>query len=354
MPLLNIKFIKDTAKSFEKKYGKFSVSSLDDYEERGYVPTGVPVVDYVIGRPGFPIGRMTEIFGHSSSGKSALCAQTIAMCQKNDIIPVLIDTEHSYDPKWLKNMFGADPESILMLHPEYVEETFDLIRQIIPQIREEYPNNAMAFFIDSVSAQPTKAELDAEDSTDSKQRAMHATRISEGCRKVGGLAWNNYAALIFISQLKDNPGMMYGTNQHKLGGHALDFHCGLQLETRRLSFLKNDKQSAHGYKLSIKSKKNKFVEPDRERMYKYLFADGFNVNEQVLNFMSELDLITKSGGWFKYNNESYRAEDLLELIGSDIDTYKSQIYSELRIAENTDISQLRILPSNVEEEKDEN
>lgn len=349
--MLSERFIKDVSKSFEKKYGKFSVSSLNEYEERGYVPTGVPVVDYVIGRPGFPIGRMTEIFGHSSSGKSALCAKSIAMCQQHDIIPVLIDTEHSYDPKWLKNMFGADPAGILMLHPEYVEETFDLIRQTIPKIREEYPNNAMAFFIDSVSAQPTKAEIDAEDSTDSKQRAMHATRISEGCRKVGNLAWDNYAALIFISQMKDNPGMMYGTNQHKLGGHALDFHCGLQLETRRLSYLKTEKHASHGYKLSIKSKKNKFVEPDRERTYKYLFSDGFNINEQVLEFMSELGHIKKSGGWFQYKEESYRAEALLELLGNDIDLYRDQIYTELGISENADISRSLILPNNVEEEE---
>lgn len=322
---------------FTKKFGETSASTLtrafSPEKVRGFVPTGNLCVDWVIGRPGFPLGRITEIAGPYGSGKSSLCASSIGSAQKNGIICVLFDTEHSYESSWAR-IWGVNPEELILITPEHIQGLFDQVKFVVNTIKETQPSSPIYIIVDSISASPTAQELEAEDSTAGKQRGQHAVAIGEGLRKISNEIWNQNTALIFVSQLKDNPGMMYGANKHKLGGHAIEFHAGLLIEVRRSSFLKDKDDTVYGQRIEVRTIKNKFVEPFRSRTYDLYFNEGIRTKEIMLDFMSDptlLNTIKKSGGWYEYEGSKYRKEDLAGLLD---DKALGKIYFDLGITKS--------------------
>jgi recombination protein RecA len=340
--------------AFTKKFGEASASTLTKMFSpetvRGYVPTGNLALDWVIGRPGFPLGRITELAGPYGSGKSSICAASIGAAQSQGMVCILFDTEHSYESGWSK-LWSVDPERLILICPEHLQGLFDKLRFAVNLIKEDQPTTPIFIVIDSVSASPTAEELEEEDSTSGKQRAAHAKVISEGLRKISDLIWNQNVSLLFVSQLKDNPGVMYGANRHKLGGHAIEFHAGLMLEVRRQAYLKGENDTVYGQRIQVEAVKNKFVPPFRCRTFELYYNEGTRTKEIMLDFMSDADLkndenvsvgsIKKSGGWYEYQGSKYRKEDLAKLLDENVlkDLYKElKITSEQKSAKKQDLN----------------
>ena len=327
------KLIEKVVKELNKQFGDYAVQTLEnklnDGQIRGFVPTGNLALDYIIGRRGIPLGRISEIAGRPGSGKSSIVANIIGSAQKVGVICILIDTEHSYSPDWSRR-FSVNPERLILLEPPNLERVFDYSAAAVKQIKDEQSDVPVFIAIDSVSASPTSAELEQEDSSASKQRAEHAKIISQGLRKLTNMIWNENVSLLFVSQLKDNPGGGYGQTKSKLGGSAIEFHSGLQLEVARNNFIKNGPNTL-GIVIRAKSIKNKFVPPFRERLFDLYYEDGFHPKEIALDFASDesIGLIKVSrNGWYEWGESKYRKEDMWDKI---TDEMVETIYEKLEI-----------------------
>lgn len=314
--------IEDTIQSVIKKFNKTYVDtpadSMQMWGSQGYAPTGLLALDYIIGRPGWPIGRFSEIAGPSSSAKSAIMSHTIGASQKAGLLPILLDLEHSYDPFWLRSLFGVNPDDLLCLHPENIESVFDQLKAAIQVVREMKQTAPIVAIIDSVSSAPSFKEVERTDGTESKQMAEHAKIISSGCRQLGNI-WDDNVAVIFVSQLRDNPGTMYGTNTHKLGGKAIEFHCGLMVETRRKTFIKPSGKDSDisGYKLTVETKKNKFAPPFRKAGMEYDFYTGFDKQAMMIEFMGKIGMLKATQGWFEFEGKKCRRDELKDVFPDD-------------------------------------
>lgn len=328
--------IKKIVKEMEKKFDPGTATTLTGMftpeKVRGFVPTGNLAVDYVIGRTGIPLGRISEIAGPYSSGKSSMVAGIIGAAQKQGIVCILIDTEHSYESNWSR-MYGVDPEHLILIEPQHLEGLFDRLRCVIKIIREEETNTPIFIAVDSLSATPTSGELEEEDSTSGKQRAAHAKIIAEGLRKISNEVFNQNVALLFVSQLKDDPGMTFGANKHKLGGHAVEFHAGLMLEVKRTGYIK-PKDVVLGQHIKVQAIKNKFVPPFRTYTFDLYFNEGIRSKEIMVEFLSDKELlgdkalIDKKGGWYEYEGSKFRKEDIAEMLG---DSMLPDVYRALNI-----------------------
>jgi recombination protein RecA len=348
------KLISKVVKAFSSKFGENSASTLTHMfspeKVHGFIPTGNLTIDWVIGRKGFPIGRITEIAGYPGSGKSSICAAAIGAAQKQGAVCMLFDTEHSYESNW-SQLWGVDPEQLILIQPEHLQGLFDKLKFAVNLIKEEQPTTPIFIVIDSVSASPTAAEVEEEDSTGGKQRAAHAVIISEGLRKISDVIWNQNASLLFVSQLKDNPGVMYGAGRHKLGGRAIEFHAGLMLRVVRTGFLK-DKDTVYGQTIQVESTKNKFVPPFRCRTFDLIYNEGIRPVEIMIDFLSDIDLktdtskyvgsIKKAGGWYEFEGSKYRKEDLAVKITDP--AILEALYHELNLDNSSNVFQVPTKP----------
>lgn len=311
------KVISDLNKQFGDGCVKTLENKLDEGEIHGFIPTNNLALNYVIGRRGLPLGRVSEIAGRPGSGKSSIVASIIGAAQKSGAVCILNDTEHSYSPDWSRR-FQVNPETLILLEPPNLEKVFDYTTSAVKQIREEQSEIPVFIAVDSVSASPTSAELEQEDSSASKQRAEHAKIISQGLRKLTNLIWDQNVSLLFVSQLKDNPGGGYGSTKSKLGGSAIEFHSGLQLEVSRTSF-KKEKEKTIGITIQVKCIKNKFVPPFRVRTMILYYEEGFKPKEILLDFMADDDvgLIKEKMGWYEWEGSKYRSYDIVDKISDD-------------------------------------
>lgn len=252
------------------------------------------------------------------SHNSTIAAMSIGESQKAGMVTILIDTEHSYDSSWAER-YGVDPELLILLQPKHVEQIFDYTHYLLEVLNEEKDSGVpILTVVDSISAISTSAELEQEDSTAGKQRAAHAKALSEGLRKLGNEIWDRNMALVFISQLKDNPGMMYGKGQSKLGGSAIDFHAALLLETHVL-LRKKINNIKCGQVVKVVSKKNKFVPPFREANFYINYMTGVDNRETALNFMLSLGWLKKEKGFIiNEKGEKVKKSEILETISPDM------------------------------------
>lgn len=328
-----LKLIDSVVKSFTKEFGEGSAGTLSSEFKpenvHGFVPTGNLALDWVIGRPGWPLGRISEIAGPYGSGKSTMVARTIGAAQKSGVVCILVDTEHSYDSTWATE-HGVNPEKLILLQPPHLQGVFDYIKSAIVRIKELQSAVPVFIAVDSVSGSATASEIESEDSTEGKQRAEHAKIISEGLRKLSNLIWDQNVALVFVSQLKDNPGIMYGTNKSKIGGHAIEFHASLMVEARRKGYLKEQgKDTTYGQSINVSTVKNKFVPPFRTRTFDLYFNEGLRPKEILLEFISDEalfnpPLVKKGGGWYEAQGSKYRMEDMAAALGDDLQEYAYQ------------------------------
>jgi len=320
--------MEDILTGIQEKFGKDAAFYLSSPErlvhDLGFVSTGSFSVDYVIGRPGIPLGRVTEIFGPYSSCKSSIVASIIGQCQARGGSAFLFDGEHSFTPDWVK-LFNVDPERLILLQPLSIKDMFEQAAYICQAIRDSHSDKPFIVAIDSLSSFPTPEELEIldpkykEEGKAHFQMGLHARYVAKGLRILSNLIWDARVALLVVSQLKDNPMNPY--SGFKLGGEACNFHAALQLKTVKLQ------KSETKIKVRIKAEKNKLSPPFREAVFEFVFGQGIDDSLTFAEVAEELKLVTKKGGgWYEMNGQNFRAEDLISQVGRAV--YK-HVFPEL-------------------------
>jgi len=319
-------------KQLDKKY-EDKIKTLEDKKDVDagisyFVPTDNIAVDFVIGRRGLAVGRIIEVFGRSGSGKSSFIASVIGAAQKRGNPCILIDAENSYDPSWARR-FHVDTDNLLLIEPKTLEESFDMTRTIIKSIREENITDPVFIAYDSVSALPTNAELEEEDSSGSSAAAAHARIISKELRKIGGMVKDNNICLTFVSQLKDNPrATPWMDSESIIGGSAIKFHSGLRLKLTKIKTLKEKDKAAHGIGIQVTTTKNKFTSPFKTATFDLYYEEGFKPKEILLDFMVEVDMIKEKQGWYEWEGQKLRKDTLAPMLD---DALFDAVYEKLGI-----------------------
>ena len=290
-----LKKLSDAKKEIEKKHGKGSIMLLGEHAniDVDSISSGSLAIDYCLGVGGFPRGRIIEIYGPESSGKTTLALHTIAECQKEGGKAVFIDAEHAIDPKYAKNL-GVDIDELILSQPDSGEQALEIAEILI---------NSGAIdliVIDSVAALVPQAELDGEMSDNNI--GLHARLMSKAMRKLAGALNANNCTLIFINQLREKVGIMFGNPEVTTGGRALKFYSTIRLEVRKSEAIK-DGSEIIGNKVNVKVSKNKVAPPFKACQVEIYYGEGISHVSEVINMGVELEIIDKSGSWFSYNEE---------------------------------------------------
>lgn len=287
----------DTAISdIEKEYGKGSIIVLGNKKivPCEVFPSGVFGIDEeVFGVGGAPRGRITEIFGPESSGKTTLALQIIANAQKQGEIAAVIDAEHALDIGYAKNL-NVDVKNLLLSQPDYGEQALSICERLITS------GGVGCIVIDSVAALVPKAELDGE--MEDQQMGLHARLMSKAMRKLAGVTRQHNVALIFINQIREKIGVMFGSPETTTGGRALKFYSSVRIDIRRISTTKED-DVAVANQTRVKCVKNKVATPFRETEVPIVFGEGMDGINNLLTYATPIDVVEKSGAWYSYKGE---------------------------------------------------
>ena len=281
--------------SIEKDYGKGSIMRLGDNTAMNIetIPTGSISLDLALGLGGIPKGRIIEIFGPESSGKTTLALHVVAEAQKLGGIAGFVDAEHALDPKYAKAI-GVDVDNLYVSQPDNGEQALEIAETMVR-------SGAMdVVVIDSVAALVPQAELDGEMSDSSV--GLQARLMSKAMRKLAGVMNRSNCTAIFINQLREKVGIMFGNPETTPGGRALKFYASVRLDVRRGETLKNG-TDAYGNVTKIKVVKNKVAPPFKTATVNMIYGEGISHTDEVINLAVENELIDKSGAWFSYNGE---------------------------------------------------
>ena len=285
---------------FRSKFGKESVMFLNDLFQPenipGYVSTGSFAIDYIIGHPGLPMGRITEISGFFSSGKSTVAASCIGQCQQKGGISILFDTEHSYVPQWTE-LFHVDPEKLILPQSYSLQEVCEHMVFLTNKVRESNPKNGVLIVWDSIAATPSQEEIDGE-ITDHTV-GLHARVISKALRKLTSIIWDQKISVLFINQLKEKP-MGFGKSYGKIGGHAVNYHAAVQIELFRVQ------AASEGITVKATAVKNKIATPFKQSTFRVDFATGIDDTDFITQLALDKKIIEKKGGWYEYKGDKYR------------------------------------------------
>ncbi len=279
----------------EKQHGKGTVMRLGDnpYNEVDAISTGSIMVDYALGVSGIPRGRVTEIYGPEASGKTTLALQIIAQAQKKGGYAAFIDAEHAFDPKYARNL-GINTDELLVSQPDSGEQALEITETLIRSGALD------VIVVDSVAALVPRAELEGE--MGDSHMGLQARLMSQALRKITGVVSKTRTACVFINQVREKIGVMFGNPETTTGGRALKFYSSVRIDIRRIGSIKKGDEVL-GNRTKAKIVKNKVAPPFKVVEFNILYGQGISRISEVLDLAVEYDIIEKRGSWYRYDGE---------------------------------------------------
>jgi len=287
--------LKDALKQIERQYGKGSVMRLGDRAnvDVDAIPSGSLSLDLALGIGGYPKGRIVEIYGPESSGKTTIALHAIAECQKMGGRAAFIDAENAIDPQYAKAL-GVDIDELILSQPDSGEQALEITELLIKSGAIDL------VVIDSVAALVPQAELDGEISKESM--GLQARLMSKAMRKLSGVMNRSSCTAIFINQLREKIGIIFGNPETTPGGRALKFYSSIRIDVRKGEAIKNGTEVI-GNKVNLKVVKNKVAPPFKTAQVEIMYGEGISHLSEIINLGAELDILDKAGAWYSYKGE---------------------------------------------------
>jgi len=315
-----LKVLKLALDKIEKDYGKGSVMMLGDKQQDkiDVISTGSLGLDVALGVGGLPRGRVVEIYGPESSGKTTIAIHTIAEAQKKGGICAIIDAEHAFDASYARKL-GVDVDNLIISQPDYGEQALEIADRLISSGAID------VVVIDSVAALVPKGELEGE--MGESKMGLQARLMSQALRKLTATINRTNTICIFINQLREKIGVMFGNPETTTGGNALKFYASVRLDIRRISQIK-DGDTASGNRTRVKVVKNKVAPPFRQVEFDIIFGEGISKVGEIIDMGVDLGIINKSGSWFSYGENK---------IGQGRDAVKQFLFDNPELAEEIEV-----------------
>ena len=329
----------------EKQFGKGSVMKLGDFKETSVdaISTGALNLDIALGIGGIPRGRIIEIYGPESSGKTTLALHAVAEAQKTGGEAAFIDAEHALDPAYAKKI-GVDIDNLIVSQPDTGEQALEIAEALIRSGAIDI------VVVDSVAALVPKAEIDGD--MGDAHVGLQARLMSQALRKLAGTINKTNATIIFINQLREKVGVMFGNPETTAGGRALKYYASVRMDIRRVEAIKQDGEVV-GNRTRVKVVKNKVAPPFREAEFDIVYGKGISKEGSVLDLAVTLDIIEKAGSWFSYNGEKIGQgrENVKKLLAED-PKFMAEVEKKVRDNFNKAFENALTDESDIDEEQD--
>ena len=320
------KTLTEVINSINKDLGKGSIRTFNDSDielDIGFIPTGSINLDLALGIGGYPKGRIVEIYGQESSGKTTLTLHAIAEEQKQGGVAAFIDAEHSFDPIYAESL-GVDLENLIISQPDNGEQALEIADRL------SRSGKVSLIIVDSVAALTPKAEIEGE-MGDSKM-GLHARLMSQALRKMNGSLYKNKCTIIFINQLREKIGVMFGNPETTTGGNALKFYASVRLDIRKQNQPIKDGEEAIGSRVKVKVIKNKVAPPFKVAEFDIIYGEGISMVSELIDIAVQKEIIKKAGSWYSYNETKLgQGKDAVKLILKDNPEIVEEIKNQIKV-----------------------